>query len=222
MKSKKTKNEYCREMLKACKQNSIEFRYVLMDSWYSGQENMNFIVKDLKKSFIVSLKENRTVKRKNSAGEIIWVGEIENLQWGKCEVEEVYVDEVDFPVYVTRIIFRNEDEGTGIMHLCSDDKDLTRDQMLKIYQKRWGVEEFYRSAKQNASLGKSPASVPGSQINHILCAMYGYIKLEWMKMGSGINHYAMRSRMYLEALRGSIRELKKLKESINYPLREVA
>ena len=222
MKSKKTKNEYCREMLQACKQNNIDFKYVLMDSWYSGQENMNFIVKDLKKSFIVSLKENRTVKRKNSAGEITWVGEIQNLPWGKTEVEEVYVDEVEFPVYVTRIIFRNEDESTGIMYLGSDDKDLIRDQMLKIYQKRWGVEEFYRSAKTNASLGKSSASVPGSQIKHILCSMYAYIKLEWMKMGSGMNHYAMRSRMYLGALRGSMRELKKMRKSINYDPREIA
>jgi hypothetical protein len=222
MKSVKTKNEYCRELLRVCKQNDIKFKYVLMDSWYSGCDNMNFIVEDLEKSFIVSLKGNRTVAKKDSDGNITWIGEIQNLRWGNAEVEEVYVGGVDFPVYVTRIIFTNEDKSTGTLYLCSDDQDLTKDKMLKTYQRRWGVEEFHKSAKQNASLGKSSASVRGSQITHILCVMYGYIKLEWMRIGSGLNHFAIRSRLYLAALRGSSRELEKMRKSINYTPPEIA
>lgn len=235
MKNVKTKNEYCRELLQVCKQNDIKFKYVLMDSWYSGCDNMNFIVEDLKKSFIVSLKENRSVAKKDSDGNITWIGEIQNLRWGSAEVEEVYVGGVNFSVYVTRIIFTNEDKSTGTLYLCSDDKDLTRDKTLRIYQRRWGVEEFYKSAKQaaqpdrccswaktNASLGKSPASVGGSQIKHILCVMYAYIKLEWMRIGSGLNHFAIRSRLYLAALRGSSKELKKIRKSINYTPQEIA
>jgi hypothetical protein len=129
---------------------------------------------------------------------------------------------VDFPVYVTRIIFTNEDKSTGTLYLCNDDQDLTKDKMLKTYQRRWGVEEFHKSAKQNASLGKSSASVRGSQITHILCVMYGYIKLEWMRIGSGLNHFAIRSRLYLAALRGSSRELEKMRKSINYTPPEIA
>jgi hypothetical protein len=101
--------------------------------------------------------------------------------------------------------------------------------MLKTYQRRWGVEEFHKSAKQaaqpdrccswaktNASLRKSPASVRESQITHILCVMYGYIKLEWMRIGSGLNHFAIRSRLYLAALKRSSKELEKMRKSINY------
>ena len=41
--SEKTKNELMREMIGACIHNALKFRFVLMDSWFSAQENFEYI-----------------------------------------------------------------------------------------------------------------------------------------------------------------------------------
>ena len=42
-KSEKTKNELMREMIEACIRNALKFLFVLMDSWFSAQENFEYI-----------------------------------------------------------------------------------------------------------------------------------------------------------------------------------
>ena len=58
--SEKTKNELMREMIKACIHNALKFRFVLMDSWFSAQENFEYITAK-GKHFIAALKGNRLV-----------------------------------------------------------------------------------------------------------------------------------------------------------------
>jgi len=61
--------------------------------------------------------------------------------------------------------------GFGILYLTTNDLNLTSDQMLKIYQKRWKIEVFYKSIKQNASLEKSPTKIVKTQQNHFSLSM---------------------------------------------------
>ena len=42
-KSDRTKNEMMREMIETCIHNTLKFRFVLMDSWFSLEENFDFI-----------------------------------------------------------------------------------------------------------------------------------------------------------------------------------
>ena len=42
-KSEVTKNELMREMIDTCIGDALKFRFVLMDSWFSSEENFNFI-----------------------------------------------------------------------------------------------------------------------------------------------------------------------------------
>ena len=58
--SDKTKNELMREMIGACIHNALKFRFVLMDSWFSAQENFEYITAK-GKHFIAALKGNRLV-----------------------------------------------------------------------------------------------------------------------------------------------------------------
>ena len=59
-KSEVTKNELMREMIETCVRNALKFRFVLMDSWFSSEENFDFITgKD--RHFIAALKNNRLV-----------------------------------------------------------------------------------------------------------------------------------------------------------------
>lgn len=59
-KSEKTKNGMMREVIHACLQSALQFRFVLMDSWFLSEENFDFIM-SRGKHFIAALKDNRPV-----------------------------------------------------------------------------------------------------------------------------------------------------------------
>ena len=119
-KSEKTKNEMMREMIHACLQNALQFHFVLMDSWFSSEENFDFIT-SRGKHFIAALKDNRLVA-------------LSQEDWKKKRF--VRVDELEFPeqsavqgwlkgsaraVRLVRQVFKNQDSSTGTLHLvCSD------------------------------------------------------------------------------------------------------
>jgi hypothetical protein len=49
------------------------------------------------------------------------------------------------------------------------------DDMVTSYRKRWNVEPYHKSLKQNASLEKSPTHTVVTQTNHFFAALCGYI-----------------------------------------------
>ena len=214
MKSTMTKQQQYRELLKKCKANDIKYKYVLNDTWFTNAENMNFIDEVLKKKFVMAIKENMIATMRDANDTIIWRGSIRDLPSPEGQVCQVYLNGVDLPVWVTKHVFKNKDGSTGTLYLCPNDHELDADQTLKVYQKRWPIEEFHKTLKQNASLAKCPAGRPEIQIKHVLCSLYGYVKLEWMKVAQGGNHFALRSGMYLAALRASFAELQVIRTQI--------
>ena len=217
MKSPTTKNEHYRQLLQACVQNDVPFKYVLNDSWFSGAENMNFVVQDLKKYFVMGLKENRKVTCRDEHDSVIWTGVLSDLPLSDTEVKAVYLTDMDFPVLVSRQVFKNGDGSTGVLYLGSSDLTLSHTAMLDMYQKRWHVEEYHKSLKQHASFARSPTSHPAAQVKHILCSLYAYIKLESLRMGHGVNHFKLRSKLYIAALRASWAELQVLRQTSSQP-----
>lgn len=83
--------------------------------------------------------------------------------------------------------------------------------MDALYQRRWGVEEFHASIKGNTSLA-SPTKTKQSQKNHVFASIYAFVKLEVLSVETRLNHFALRSKLYLNALQASFRELARLKE----------
>jgi hypothetical protein len=81
------------------------------------------------------------------------------------------------------------------------DVDLTYDEMTTIYGKRWNVEPYHKSLKQNISLSKSPTKTVTTQSNHFFAALCGYIKLEMLKVSTKTNHFALKSKLYMKVLR---------------------
>jgi len=79
--------------------------------------------------------------------------------------------------------------------------------MTAIYQKRWNVEPYHKSLKQNASLEKSPTQTVTTQTNHFFAALCGYIKLELLKSETKLNHFALKSKLYLHALHAAYTKL---------------
>ncbi|MBZ0276345.1 MAG: transposase [Anaerolineae bacterium] len=159
----------------ATQRNQILFQYMLSDMWYSAAENMMFIKHDLDKDFIVPLKGNRKVAlSEQTKRDGQWML-LDQLTLEANTPVEIYLESVDFPLLLVKQVFANEDGSTWIQYLVSNDTTLSADQMTVIYRKRWNVEPYHKSLKQNASLEKSPTQTVTTQSNHLFAALCAYV-----------------------------------------------
>ena len=209
-KSEKTKNELFREMIETSLRNTIQFKYVLADTWFCSSENIEFI-KEHNKEFIMGIKANRLAalsEQDKKEGKFLHLGDIaieENT------ARKVYLKGVKVPVLITKQIFTNKDESNGILYLACSNLDIGASEINNIYQKRWKVEEYHKSIKSNTALEKSPAKIVRTQSNHIFASMYAFFKFERLKMKTNLNHFALKAKIYLKATKAAFEELQELK-----------
>ena len=208
MVSETTKNEIFRTMLYQSSYN-LDFKYVLNDSWFSSADNMSFCKNECRKDFIMAIKNNRKVAltqedKKNG----VYVN-IKSLGLEGC-VMSVYFEKLDFPISLSKQVFKNGDGSTGELYLASSDLSLTFSQITTIYKKRWKVEEYHKSIKSNTAFSKSPTRTPRTQISHFIASITAYVKLELIKIRTSKNHFALKSRINMAATKAAYLELKKL------------
>ena len=209
--SEKGKNEYFRELVAQAVKNQVQFRYVLNDSWFASAENMRFIKGEQNKDFIMPLKDNRKIalnQEDKAQGRYV---KLEAVNLEENDKKEIYLEGVEFPLSLIKQVFVNEDDSIGVLYLVTSDLTITYKQITTIYRKRWKVEEYHKSLKQNVSLSKSPTRTVDSQANHFFAALWGYVKLEVLKLDSKLNHFALKSKLYIKALQQSYLEWQSLK-----------
>lgn len=209
-KSVKTKNELMQEMIEQCIKNQLRFRYILADSWFASADNMRFIDRK-KKFFIFDMKTNRNAclsEKDRNAGK--WT-RIDQLDIADDAPVKVWLKDLEIPVLLVKQTFKNKGQSTGVRFLVSNDFSLSTDDFTTIYKKRWSVEEYHKSLKQNASATKSPARKIKTQSNHLFASIMAYVKLEKLKFAHKMNHFAMKSKLYLAAIKATFKELGELK-----------
>ena len=123
---------------------------------------------------------------------------------------DVYVEGVDFPLLLVKQVFVNEDGSMGILYLVTSDTTLSSNDITTLYQKRWNVEPYHKSLKQNASLEKSPTQTVTTQTNHFFAALCAFIKLEMLKGTTQLNHFALKTKLYVNALHVAFSTLREL------------
>ena len=205
-----SKNERFRLLLRVCVQNEIQFSYVLADLWYASADNMKFVVLGLKKHFVFPLKENRKVALSAADQKQGRFVAVSTLDLPAGQTRQIWLEEVPFPLLLTKEVFTNKDGSTGVRYLVTDDLTLSYDQIIKLFQRRWRIEVYHESLKQHASLEKSPTRTETTQRNHFFASLCAYVKLESLKIKTGVNHYALKSKIYLAALKTAYQELVKL------------
>ena len=94
-------------------------------------------------------------------------------------------------------IYENKDGSTGILNLICSDIALDGLSISTIYEKRWKIEEFYKSINHNSALAKSPTKTIRTQSNHIFMAIFSFFKLEKLKIKHHINHFALRMKLLI-------------------------
>ena len=79
---------------------------------------------------------------------------------GACSSRLIYLKGCDIPLNIGRQIVKNgNDDEPKYLYLITNDMDLSFDQALEIYQKRWKIEEYHKSLKQNLKIEHSPTKV---------------------------------------------------------------
>lgn len=205
------KNEHYRAMTQQAVNNQIRFGYVLNDVWFAAAENMKHVKHTLNKQFVMPVKSNRKVAlslQDKLQGRYV---SVESLVFQAFTPIEVYLEGVDFPLLLVRQVFVNEDGSTGILYLVTSDTTLTYHQVTTIYRKRWNVEPYHKSLKQNASLEMSPTHSLLTQTTHFFAALLAFVKLELLKISSRLNHFALKSRLYINATKAALDALRQLK-----------
>lgn len=208
-----TKNQTFRSLVKQAQKNRVAFEYVLADNWFGAKDNMEMIHYDLGKKFIFGIKSNRLVALSEKERKKCQYHSLKLLNLKDCEHRKVWLKDLSFPVGIIKKIFKNEDGSTGTLYLVTNDLEHDADRIYEVYQKRWRIEEYHKSIKQNASLEKSPTKVETSQRNHLFASMIAYCKLEFLKWKTNLNHFALKYKLVMKANLMAFQELQKWKES---------
>lgn len=172
---------------------------------------MKFVKLNLKKEFVMPIKSNRKVALSSDDKKKGRYQGVEQLDLPEGTTRTIYLEGVEFALLLTKQVFTNGDGSTGILYLVSSDLTLDGEQIQALYKKRWSVEVYHKSLKQNASLEKSPTRTETTQRNHFFASLCAYIKLEGLKSRTQLNHFALKSKIYLSALKSAYAELVKLK-----------
>lgn len=214
-----SKNDLVRRRLRIIHQyNKVPFQTLVWDSWFSSNENMEFAHKELKKDFVGAIKSNRKAALSLEDKQQGKFKTIAELCAQKDQTHIVWLKGLDFPVLMAKQVFKNKDLSTGELFLVSNNLNYTAPNLFKTYNKRWGIEDFHKSIKQNVGLDKSPTKMEVSQSNHIFAAMLAWIKLEILSQKEQLNHFAFKSKLYLKALKAAFVELQAVK---NHQLKQI-
>tara|TARA_B100000029_G_C17467015_1_gene920622 strand:+ start:104 stop:1153 length:1050 start_codon:yes stop_codon:yes gene_type:complete len=202
-----TKNELFLRLINQAVKNKVIFEFVLADNWFGSKANMAHIHNDLHKSFIIGIKSNRTLALSENDAKSGRFTKVRDLELEEDVAHTVYLKGLDFPVRLLKKTFKNENGSTGVLYLVSNDMTSSAERLYAVYQKRWRIEEFHKSIKENASLAKSPTKTIRTQANHIYASMVAYCKLEKLKIKTNLNHFALKYKLILRANQIAMKEL---------------
>ena len=205
-----TKNQLFQNLITQAITNQVMFDYVLADNWFGSKANMVHIHKGLHKSFIIGIKSNRTLALSENDAKNDRHQQVRSLELEEDVVYKVWLKGLTFPVQLLKKVFKNENGTTGTLYLVSNDMHCSAERLYEVYQKRWRIEEFHKSIKQNASLEKSPTKKVKTQCNHVYAAMIAYCKLEMLKFKTGLNHFAIKYKLIVRANQVAMQELKNM------------
>lgn len=170
----KTKLDHVREMFdNAIEHKKLEFRTVLMDSWYATKELMLHIER-CGKIYYCPLKDNRLVDEGDGDGLAKpTYKRVDTLEWSESEVEtgkNVHVK--DFPKGHRVQLFRLAVSTDRTDYVVTN--DLTQNstnETQKVCAVRWKIEQLHREVKQVTGLESCQCRKQRIQRNHIACAL---------------------------------------------------
>lgn len=201
-----TKNEVLHQIFLQMLANSVTFKYVLFDSWFSSKETFELIRKK-KHHFISALKSNRLVALSAKDRRDGHFHTVRDIPLKDGEFVRGWLKGYSHEVLICRQIFTNKDGSTGSLDLVCSDLSLDGNEITRIYQKRWNIEVYHKSLKSNVGIAKSPTRTVRTQSNHVFLSICSVLKLEQLKLHHKMNHFALKAKLYLNALKAAYAEI---------------
>lgn len=173
----KTKLDHVKEMLLNCVyQKGLDFRFVLMDTWYATKETMLEIEK-LGKIYYCPLKSNRQVD--DSDGKTAYQ-RVDSLTWSETERQEGKKIKIKgFPAKHKVKVFRVVLSTQRTDYVVTNDIEQNNVEVVHmVCGFRWKVEQFHRETKQLTGIEGCQCRKARLVRNHIGCAILVWVRLK--------------------------------------------
>jgi hypothetical protein len=171
----KDKHQHVAEMLQGCFEKclvgELEFKGVLMDTWYATTKLMLLIHRS-GHLFYCPIQKNRKVSQAHGTKKYKYQS-ADSLDWSLEEVDfgkRVHIKEfpAGFEVKMFRIVAKN---GDTELVVTNDESSLETEAVQTVCGYRWKVEQFHREVKQVTGLEACQCRKARAQKNHIGCAL---------------------------------------------------
>ncbi len=188
----KTKLDHAREMFDlAIHHKQLEFRCVLMDTWYATRQFMLHIERS-DKLYYCPIQDNRQVDEGD--GSVVNYQRADSLSWNepeKAHGKNVHVK--DFPKGHRLQLFRLVVSTDRTDYIVTNDgtQDSTADTQ-QVCAIRWKIEQLHREAKQVTGLERCQCRTARIQRNHIACAMLVWCRFKELAYETGRTVYQIK------------------------------
>ena len=143
---------------------------------------------------------------------------VESLKLQEDKPVKVWLKGYSKPLLLAKQVFKNKDKSTGILYLVASDLTASYSCMTIAYQRRWAVETYHRSLKNNTSVCASPTKTIKTQCNHIYASVMAFVKLEVISIKKAVSQYALKSQLYLKGIQTAFDELNTIKYGVQLDL----
>ena len=170
------------ELLRSAQVCGISARYVLFDSWFSSPKSILAIKNELHLDTIAMIKKSSKIKY-GYEGESLNIKEIYSRN-RKRRGRSKYLLSVNVTIgkedaIPARIVcVRNRSNKKDWLAIICTDTELSEEEIIRMYGKRWDIEVFFKSCKSYLKLAKECRSLSYDALNaHVAVVFTRYMML---------------------------------------------
>lgn len=151
----------------------IPIEYFVMDGLYFSIEFIKFL-NNLKLKFIMKAKTTTSVLYK---GQKMQLQDCPALMLNSNQNQKKILAEWNGELWYFIAVKRSGKRGPKIIYLIANFKTKSKN-YAKIYDSRWKIEKFFRTAKQSLGLKNSFSLEARIYLNHMKCVFFAYCLLQ--------------------------------------------
>jgi len=160
------KNEMFRQMLGSAVNNGIKPNHVLGDSWFGNRQNIDAVISHNMTAIFAMQRGNLKYRFQDKMYTLKMLHELVRRRMKTCVANRfltyslivdlnLETDPKKEPRWIKiKLLFSKEkkcSKNSWLVLLCTD-VDYTNEKIIEIYSRRWGVEVYFKEAKQNMGL----------------------------------------------------------------------
>ena len=174
------------ELLRSAQAAGISAKYVLFDSWFSSPKSVLTIKKELRLDTIAMIKKSSKI-RYGYNGESFNIKKIYSRN-RKRRGKSKYLLSVNVtigkeePIPAKIVCVRNKSNRKDWLAIICTDTELSEEEIIRTYGKRWDIEVFFKSCKSYLKLAKECRSLSYDALNaHVAIVFTRYMMLSVAK-----------------------------------------